>query len=402
MNHEDTALKAPSAHHQARGRVTFILLVLLALIGAGFAAKYYFFPEADKQAKPSTPVQTVTIARVEQRDFPLLLDTTGTTVAANLVDIRPQITNTVQKVHIKEGQMVRAGEVLFSLDDRADRANVAKAQAALDDAKRQYVRAQELVRQKFVSQASVDTTQAAIESAQASLRAAEVALSYDTIRSPITGRAGIINVFPGALVQPGNTVTTSTTATATTAIGAMVTITQLDPINVQFTVPESALPMLFSLIKAGTMPVATLTTADGKKREGKVYVVDNQIDALIGAVKVKAQVNNQDHSLIPGQFVNVMLNAGSIKDALVVPSQAVVSNARGRQLFVVDAQNAVELKSVKVLNEGQGYAVVSGVNAQDKIVVEGKQNLRPGFKVREAKADAKDASAPANPSAAHK
>ena len=396
------ALKAPSARQRVRGRVSFIVMALLLLIGAGFAAKYYFFPDADKQAKPSTPVQTVTLARVEQRDFPLLLDTTGTTVAANLVDIRPQITNTVQKVHIKEGQMVRSGDVLFTLDDRADRANVAKAQAALDDAKRQYARAQELISQKFVSQSSVDTTQALIESAQASLRAAEVALSYDTIRSPITGRAGIINVFPGALVQPGNTVSTSTTATATTAIGAMVTITQLDIINVQFTVPESALPMLFASIKAGTMPVAILTTTDGKKREGKVYVVDNQIDTSIGAVKVKAQVNNQDHALIPGQFVNVTLNAGSIKDALVVPSQAVVSNARGQQLFVVDEQNGVELKPIKVLSEGQGYAVVSGVKAQDKIVVEGKQNLRPGFKVREAKSEAKGTSAPANQPAAHK
>jgi RND family efflux transporter MFP subunit len=402
MNHEDMALKAPSARQRVRGRVSFIVMALLLLIGAGFAAKYYFFPDADKQAKPSTPVQTVTLARVEQRDFPLLLDTTGTTVAANLVDIRPQITNTVQKVHIKEGQMVRSGDVLFTLDDRADRANVAKAQAALDDAKRQYARAQELISQKFVSQSSVDTTQALIESAQASLRAAEVALSYDTIRSPITGRAGIINVFPGALVQPGNTVSTSTTATATTAIGAMVTITQLDIINVQFTVPESALPMLFASIKAGTMPVAILTTTDGKKREGKVYVVDNQIDTSIGAVKVKAQVNNQDHALIPGQFVNVTLNAGSIKDALVVPSQAVVSNARGQQLFVVDEQNGVELKPIKVLSEGQGYAVVSGVKAQDKIVVEGKQNLRPGFKVREAKSEAKGTSAPANQPAAHK
>ena len=368
--------------------VKSILITLAVISGAGLAVKY-FWPSAAPETK--TPIQTVTIFKVEQRDFPLVIDSTGTTVASSIVDIRPQVTNVVAKVHIKEGQKVRAGDVLFTLDDRADKANYEKAKASADDAQRQYERAQELLRQQFVAQGAVDTAQANAQSAQAVARAALATLSYDTIRSPITGRAGIINVFPGALVQPGNTVSTTTTATTTTAQGAMVTITQLDPINVQFTVPEGALPSLFAAQQAGQTPTISFQMGNGAKREGKVYVVDNQVDAAIGAVKVKAEVNNADHSLIPGQFIRLQLKAGLIKDALVVPSQAVISNSRGDQIFVVDEENTVSLKPIKIQTQGQGFAVISGINAGDKVVVEGKQNLRPNSKVREAgpKPDAK-------------
>jgi membrane fusion protein, multidrug efflux system len=390
-----------------------LIWVAVALALSGGAAKY-FWPVDSAQAK--SVVQTVTTFVVEQRDFPLVLDATGSTVAANIVDIRPQVTNVVAKVHIKEGQMVKAGDMLISLDDRADRANYEKAQATADDAQRQLKRAEELLRQQFVAQGAVDTARANAQAAQAAARAAQAALSYDNIRSPITGRAGIINVFPGALVQPGNTVSTTTTATTTTTQGAMVTITQLDPMNVQFTVPESALPALFAAQQAGQTPTIHFQMGDGKKREGKVYVIDNQVDQAIGAVKVKAVVDNADHTLIPGQFVRLQVKAGSFKDVLVVPSQAVVTNARGDQVFVVDAENTVTLKPVKVQTQSQGFAVITGINAGDKVVVEGKQNLRPNGKVKEAaakgeakgdakpqdKADAKPEAKPENKAEAQK
>ena len=360
---------------------TRLILAAVALVVAGGAVKY-FWPSATAEVK--SPVQTVTTFIVEQRDFPVVLEATGTTVAANIVDVRPQVTNVVAKVHIKEGQKVKAGDLLISLDDRADRANYEKAQASADDAQRQLNRAEELLRQNFVAQGAVDTARANAQAAQAAARAAQAALSYDNIRSPITGRAGIINVFPGALVQPGNTVSTTTTATTTTTQGAMVTITQLDPMNIQFTVPESALPALFAAQQAGQTPTITFQMGDGKKREGKVYVIDNQVDQAIGAVKVKAVVDNADHTLIPGQFVRLQVKAGSFKDVLVVPSQAVVTNARGDQVFVVDAENTVSMKPVKVQTQNQGFAVITGINAGDKVVVEGKQNLRPNSKVKEA------------------
>ena len=358
-----------------------LIWIAVAIAVAGGATKY-FWPAGSPDAK--SLVQTVTTFVVEQRDFPVIVDATGSTVAASIVDIRPQVTNVVAKIHIKEGQKVKAGDLLISLDDRADRANYEKAQATADDAQRQLKRAEELLRQQFVAQGAVDTARANAQAAQAAARAALAALSYDNIRSPITGRAGIINVFPGALVQPGNTVSTSTTATTTTTQGAMVTITQLDPMNVQFTVPESALPALFAAQQAGQTPTVTFQMGDGKKREGKVFVIDNQVDQAIGAVKVKALVDNTDQTLIPGQFVRLQVNAGSFKDVLVVPSQAVVSNARGDQVFVVDAENTVSLKPIKIRTQSQGFAVISGINAGDKVVVEGKQNLRPNSKVKEA------------------
>jgi RND family efflux transporter MFP subunit len=361
-------------------RLVWAAVILLV---AGGAAKY-FWPTDTAQTKAA--VQTVTTFVVEQRDFPVVLEATGTTVAANIVDVRPQVTNVVAKIHIKEGQKVKAGDLLISLDDRADRANYEKAQASAEDAQRQLNRAEELLRQQFVAQGAVDTARANAHAAQATARAAQAALSYDNIRSPITWRAGIINVFPGALVQPGNTVSTTTTATTTTTQGAMVTITQLDPMNVQFTVPESALPALFAAQRANQTPTISFQMGDGKKREGKVYVIDNQVDQAIGAVKVKAVVDNADHSLIPGQFVRLQVQAGNFKDVLVVPSQAIVTNARGDQVFVVDAENTVSMKPVKVQTQSQGFAVITGINAGDKVVVEGKQNLRPNGKVKEAPA----------------
>jgi multidrug efflux pump subunit AcrA (membrane-fusion protein) len=378
-----------------------LIWVAAVLVVIGGATKY-FWPAGTTDAK--SPVQTVTTFVVEARDFPVILDATGSTVAANIVDIRPQVTNVVAKVHIKEGQKVKAGDLLISLDDRADRANYDKAQATADDAQRQLNRAEELLLQQFVAQGAVDTARANARAAQAAARAAQAQLSYDNIRSPITGRAGIINVFPGALVQPGNTVSTSTTATTTTTQGAMVTITQLDPMNVQFTVPESALSALFAAQQAGQTPTISFQMGDGKKREGKVYVIDNQVDQAIGAVKVKAVVDNPDHTLIPGQFVRLQVKAGSFKDVLVVPSQAVVTNARGDQVFVVDAENTVSMKPIKVQTQSQGFAVISGINAGEKVVVEGKQNLRPNGKVKEAaaKGDAKPEAKQETKAEAHK
>ena len=359
-----------------------IALAVIVLAAAAGAAKY-FWPSAAPETK--SPIQTVTTTTVKKQDFPVVLETTGSTLAVSVVDIRPQVTNVVAQVHVKEGQMVKKGDLLFSLDDRADRANYEKAKAAADDAKRQFDRARELVKQQFVSQSAADTAQSNAEAAIAAAKAAQALLSYGSIRSPIDGRIGIINVFPGALVQPGNTVSTTTTATATTAQGAMATVTQLNPINVQFTIPEGMLSAFFDAQRAGqTMTVQF--ELGGKKREGKIYVIDNQVDVAIGAVKAKAVVDNADQGLIPGQFVRLKAVAGEIKDALVVPSQAVVMSPRGEQIYVVGEGDTVTLKPIKVKTQSQGMAVITGVDEGARIVVEGKQNLRPNGKIREAQA----------------
>ncbi|TXI12479.1 MAG: efflux RND transporter periplasmic adaptor subunit [Polynucleobacter sp.] len=358
-----------------------IILGLIVLYGLNYAYNY-FFPDTGKKAPP----QLVTTTLVEKKDIPVILEATGNIVAKNIVDIRPQTTNVVSKIHIKEGQTVKAGDLLFTLDDRASKANFDKAKALADDAARQYKRSLELIERKFISQAAADTSKANMESAKANARAAEVALSFDHIRSPINGRAGVINVFVGSLVQAGTNVSTTSSATSTTTTGAMVTITQLDPINVQFTVSEKEIPLILGQRTEGDeLTVSVEVNGADKPVEGKVYVVDNQVDPAIGAVRVKAELNNKEGFMIPGQFVRIKLKAKTLKDALIIPTHAVVTNPKGDFLYVVDASNKVALKPIKVVYQYQGQSAVTGVNADDKIVVEGKQNLRPNGQIRETK-----------------
>ena len=359
-----------------------ILLVLLVLY-AGSKAYDYFFPASEKAGGPVT----VTTLVVEKKDIPLIIEATGTIVSANIVDIRPMVTNTVAKIEVKDGQEVKVGDLLFVLDDRNDKANYEKLKALADDAQKQYLRAKELVDKNFISKAGLETSLANAKSAQAAARAAEVQLSFDYIRSPIDGRAGIVNVFPGSLVQASNVVSTSTNSTATSSVGSMVTITQLNPINVQFVIPEKDIPvMLENQLDGDAMAVKVTVGESGKQTyEGKVIVIDNQVDPSIAAVRVKAQIPNENKTLLPGQFARVSLIANTLKDALAIPSQAVVINPRGKLVYVVDKDGKTASKPVKVIYEYQGSSVVTGIEAGDRVVIEGKQNLRPGGKVIESK-----------------
>mgnify|MGYP000039941282 CR=1 FL=1 len=359
------------------------ILIALIVLYAGSKTYDYFFPAADKAGGPTT-VSTVV---VDKKDIPLIIEATGTIVSNGIVDIRPMVTNTVAKIHVKDGQEVKAGDLLFTLDNRNDTANYERLKALAEDAQKQYLRAKELVSKNFISKAGLETSLANAKSAQAAARSAEVQLSYDSIRSPIDGRAGIVNVFPGSLVQASNVVTTATSSTATSSVGAMVTITQLNPINVQFVIPEKDIPILLENQLDGEPLSVKVTVGDSGKRtyEGKVLVIDNQVDPSIAAVRVKAQIPNDAMTLLPGQFARVSLVANTLKDALSVPSQAIVMNPRGRIVYTVDKDGKAVSKPVKVVYEYQGSSVITGIEAGDKVVVEGKQNLRPGSKVREAK-----------------
>ena len=372
------------------------ILLVLILLYAGSIAYDYFFP-ASKKAGGS---QTITSVVVEKKDIPLIIEATGTIISNSIVDIRPMTTNTVKTIHIKDGQEIKEGQLLFTLDDRNDRANYEKLKALADDAQKQYLRAKELVAKNFISRAGLETSLANATSAQAAARSAEVQLSFDSIRSPIAGRAGIINVFPGSLVQASNVVTTATSSTATSSVGSMVTITQLNPINVQFVVPEKDIPLLMDSKQADTpLKVKVIVGNDGKPAfEGEVLVIDNQVDPSIAAVRVRAQIPNEKMTLLPGQFARVSLNANTLKDAISVPSEAIVIGPKGRVVYIVDKDDKVEPKPIKVLYEYKGISAISGVESGSRVVVEGKQNLRPGSKVKEAK-KATAASAPAKAAA---
>lgn len=372
------------------------ILIVLVVLYAGSKAVNYFFPASNKAGGP----QTITSVVVEKQDIPLIIEATGTIISSSIVDIRPMTTNTVKTIHIKDGQEVKEGELLFTLDDRNDRANYEKLKALADDAQKQYLRAKELVAKNFISTAGLETSLANAKSAQAAARSAEVQLSYDSIRSPIAGRAGIINVFPGSLVQASNVVTTATSSTATSSVGSMVTITQLNPINVQFVVPEKDIPLLMEGKQADTPLKVKVSVGNDDKSayEGEVLVIDNQVDPSIAAVRVRAQIPNEKMNLLPGQFARVSLNANTLKEVIAVPSEAIVISPKGHLVYLVDKDDKVQPKPVKVIYEYQGTSVISGIEAGDRVVVEGKQNLRPGSKIRESKKQTA-ASAPAKAAA---
>ena len=373
----------------------------------------------------SAPPVSVSVVRAQRRDVAVQVDATGTVSALATVDIKPQIASVVTAVHVKEGQFVTRGQPLFTLDGRADAANLARVeaqllrdQAALADAQRQLARAQELLAQRFVSQGAVDTAQAnvdgqraAVAADRAAIDAAKVTVSYSRITAPSSGRVGQINVFAGSSVSPSG--------------AAMVSITQLDPIAVSFNLPQRNLAdALKALQAAGPAPVAgrpasaavaaarPASAASGAGRGtaaagvalqpgqveavlpegrgtriGKLDFVDSLVDAASGTVRVKARFANPDQALWPGAYVNVNLSLQSLPGAVVVPQAAIVQGARGTIVYAVQDGKAVP-RPIQVLYAQGDDAAVSGVRAGERIVLDGRQNLRPGAAVVERARDA--------------
>ena len=329
------------------------------------------------------PVVSVVTVKVEKRDVPVVLKAVGSAVSLASVEIRPQVTSAITQVHFKEGQFVNKGDVLFTLDTRTDEANLAKAkaqlakdQAALADAKRQLTRSRELVAQNFVSGAAVDTAQTLVDSAAAvvasdtaAVQAAQVALSYGRITSPHAGRTGVINTPAGSIVQANVTV--------------LATVVQVHPIAVSFNLPQRDLADFLAAASSATQVKVTATLPEDKKPLiGKLQFVDNAVDPASGTVKLKAVFNNKDSKLWPGLFVNVGLTTKQIEDALVVPQAAIIQSVRGPMVYVVEDGKAVS-RPIKMVFAAGPEAAVTGVQENDTVVVEGKQNLRPGVKVVE-------------------
>jgi RND family efflux transporter MFP subunit len=338
------------------------------------------------------PPVSVSTVRAEKRDQAVMLEANGSVTPLNIVDIRPQVASVIAKVHVREGQSVKAGELLFTLDNRADQVNVAKAQAqlekdnaALADAKRQLARSQDLFRQQFVSQSAVDTSltlvetqQAVVAASKAALQATQVSLGYNRITAPSAGRVGAINVYPGTYVQPGGAV--------------LLTITQLDPIAVAFSLPQRNVNDALRLLRgdagagagAGKVGQVTVQLPDSNAvLTGKLQFVDSAVDAASGSVRVKAVFDNKDSKLWPGVYVNVRLAVQELKDAVVVPQAAIITGQRDKSVYVVEAGNKAAQRRVEVVYAAGANAVVTGVNAGDRVVVDGRQNLRPGATVVE-------------------
>jgi multidrug efflux system membrane fusion protein len=322
----------------------------------------------------------VTLAAAKKQDVPVTVQVNGSVVSLNSVDLRPQVTNTVREVHVKEGQFVKAGQLLFTLDDRPDQANLAKAkaqqqrdEAMLADLERQYKRSQDLVAQNFIAKSAAEATlsqleaqRAAVAADRAAVQSAQVALGYATLRAPIAGRIGAVNIYPGTLVQPSL---------------SLVTITQLDPIAVSFPVPEGKLQDLLAAARSHT-PVEAVVAGRKEPLKGSLSFVDNTVDPMIGTVRAKAVFDNADQSLWPGQFVETRVTVRTINDATVVPASALMMLADGVSVYVVDAEKKASRRKVESLYTFGTQVAVGGVAPGEQVVIEGKQNVRPGGKVR--------------------
>jgi len=368
-----------------------VAMVTLAGCGKDAATPAQAGASAPAAAASGPPVSVSTV-RASKRDVNVTLEATGTVSALNSVEVRPQVASTIAKVHIKEGQFVKAGALLFSLDSRADEVNVVKAraqlakdQAALADAQRQLTRSRELFAQNFISQGAVDTNQTLVESAaavvaadRAAIDAAQVSLGYNHIVATTAGRAGAINVFAGSYVQPGGS--------------SLVTITQIDPMAVSFNLPQRNLGDALQTLRAGGGSVSAILPEGSGGLTGKLQFVDNAVDASSGTVKVKAVFDNRNEKLWPGAYVTVRLVTRTLKDAVTVPQAAIIQGARGRAVYVVGDDKLAALRPVEVVEAVGTDAVVKGVLPGERVVLDGRQNLRPGSAVAERNADA--ASAP--------
>ncbi|MDH6592861.1 multidrug efflux system membrane fusion protein [Variovorax sp. TBS-050B] len=337
-------------------------------------------PAAGRAPADGAPAALVTLATAERQDVPVTVQVNGSVVSLNSVDLRPQVTNTVKAVHVKEGQFVKAGQLLFTLDDRADQANLARAsaqqkrdEATMADLERQYKRSQELVAQNFISKSAMDATlsqleaqRAAVAADRAAVQSAQVALGYATLRAPIAGRIGAVNIYPGTLVQPTL---------------SLVTITQLDPIAVSFPVPESNLQDLLAAARGGAR-IEALVPGRKEPLTGVLNFVDNTVDPQIGTVRAKAVFANADQALWPGQFVATRVTVRTLAGVTVVPAAALMMLPEGATLYVVDQAGTATRRKVQVLHTFGTKVAVSGLEAGERVVIEGSQNVRPGGKVR--------------------
>ena len=361
--------------------------------------------QGGKEGKGGAAPQAVGVVTVQRQDVPVSIEAAGTVSALQSVDLRAQTTSTVREVLVKDGQMVQKGQVLFRFDERADRANLDKARAqlardraSLADAERQLKRAQDLLRQGFVAQSAVDTAlsnveaqRALVQADEAALQSAGVSLSYNELRAPLSGRVGLVNAMPGALVQ------------ANASAPPLLNIVQLSPIGVSFVVPETQLQPLLAAVRpdAGgkTEPLEVQLSLPGPARgkgqrpgsllTGRLGFVDNLVDATTGTIKARAEFDNTGQQLWPGQYVRVGLTLRTLRDAIVVPQAALILRGNERTLYVVGPDKTAQLKTVQLRYGFGDFAVVEGVEAGEQVVLEGKQNLRPGtpLKVQPAAVD---------------
>ncbi|MCG7506803.1 efflux RND transporter periplasmic adaptor subunit [Mesorhizobium retamae] len=335
---------------------------------------------------------TVATATAKTTDFPIQRYAIGFLASPAVANINARVASQVMTIAVEDGQMVKQGDVLITLDDRAlkaqvekDKATLAKDQALAASAAADLERAKSLLARQTGTQQAYDQALAAQKAAQATVAADQAALDadlvqlgYTTITAPISGRLGAVSVSVGDLVTAGGASGTGATP--------LVTITEMDPLRVAFNLPEADLALLQqATAKPGSVSVTL--HKDGSPEpigSGTVDFVNSTVDTASGTITARATVPNADLKLWPGQYVNVTVNAGTMPQVVTVPTQAVQPSQQGSFVYVVKADKTVEARPIKVaISHENESAIASGLKDGEKVVVDGQLSLKPGSAVRE-------------------
>jgi membrane fusion protein, multidrug efflux system len=366
----------------ARGVVTFLAV---AAVG-GLAYQLDWIGAANSQTAPARPQGTVPVrvATVMVKPTPVEFDTIGSVQTIASVALKSRLDAVIDKVLVRDGQFVKAGDVLFQLDSRAAQAQLdqaaaalARDQAQLQNAQRNIERDKPLLSKDFVSHQQFDTDsatgaalEATVQADRAMLENAKVLLSYYTIIAPIDGRVGLIAIKQGNSIKSNDV--------------PLATVNQIQPIYVSFNLPQTNLPDLRAAMAQGPVSVRVLPPGDkGAPVDGQITFFDNAIDATSGTINVRASFTNDEQRLWPGQFVNVGVVVRMDANALVVPPAAVQVGQNGTYVFVIKDDNSAETRPVTVDRTVAGQAVISaGLAVGEKVVIDGQLRLSDGTRVQ--------------------
>ncbi len=333
----------------------------------------------------STEAVPVRVEPVRVGDFPLYYKALGTVTATNTVNVRSRVAGELVKVHFKEGQQVKAGDLLAEIDPRSYRialqqaeGTLAQNQAQLKNAQVDLARYKGLYAEDSIAKQTLDTAEAQVgqfqglvKTNQAQVNDARLNLEFTQIRAPISGRVGLRQLDLGNLVAANDTT-------------ALVVITQTQPISVAFTLPETQLDTVLARYRSGaSLPVEAWDRGDQKLQStGVLGSLDNQIDIATGTLKFKGTFQNSDHALFPNQFVNVRLLADTLKQVVLAPAAAIQFGNDGTFAYVVNAENTINVRKLKVgASDGENTVIVEGLAAGERLVLEGTDRLREGTKV---------------------
>jgi multidrug efflux system membrane fusion protein len=399
----------------ARQRSVKIIIGLGIIVGIAFGVRRFSNPAPPPSTTAALAPVPVTAALAIREDVPDIVNAIGTVQSIDSVGIYPRVTGNIQKIEFTPGQDVKAGQELFLIDPRPYQAALdqAKAQLAHDqgvlaEAQMDLQRYQTLEQQKSIASQQaqdqvyvVQQDKGTVQLDQANIETARLNLDYCHITAPVAGRAGVLQVDLGNLVGPpsgasSGTSSTSTTSGGQTASGSLVSITQLQPIYVNFAVPQLALDQIKRNQVKGALEVQAYSQAGKLVEKGKLTVIDNQVNTSAGTVTMQATFDNADQSLWPGEFVRIELMVATRENVVTVSTPAVMVGPNGSYVYVIGTNNKVKRVAVKMTSQRGGIAVIGeGLSGGEKVVTNGQYRLDEGTKVAIRKTAAPGAEASA-------